>query len=348
MRSYTADAVAISEFRVFLSKVRSENPGNLRLADFPVLNPVSDSECLNRYKVSKIQKPYFSELNDTYVYTYPGKVRRRLYVNGEMLHNKDGSVKYQDVTVPNSCVAVLSTKNIHLRNYVEVDGVQTEIRAYNEYQYVDYYDLTLTKSEPKPDGSGHITKEETQRYYIYIIPKEFLSPLDRMCLIASMTPRNAYYDGMRITTRKGQLLYLYITIFDKKYSKSVEGYEQTYRVLGLNPLGMESGFDSLKYLRKMRDTLLNLWCQVGLIFPPFLTQLSEPVKDIVNLAYKSEGNKKLDVADFELRQIPVEELEAEEELPEVELSKKEQKQLAEQKRAKEQLDFLASLDTDKE
>lgn len=344
MRTYTADAVAITEFKAFLSKVRSENPENLRLADFPVLNPVSDSECLNRYKVSKIQKPYFSELNDTYVYTYPGKVRRRLYLNGEVLQNKDGSVKYQDVTVPNSCVAVLSTKNIHLRNYVEVDGVQTEVRACNEYQYVDYYDLTLTRSEPKTDGSGHRTTEETQRYYIYIIPKEFLSPLDRMCLIASMTPRNAYYDGMRVTTRKGQLLYLYITIFDKKYSKSIEGYEQTYRVLGLNPLGMESGFDSLQYLRKMRDTLLNLWCQVGLIFPPFLTQLSEPVKDIVNLAYKYEGNKKLDVTDFEIRHISIEELESEEEEPVVELSKKEKKQLAEKQRAQEQVEFLKNLD----
>lgn len=201
-------------------------------------------ECV--YKVRGVVEPYFSKLNGKVVEKYTEEVRKRQLTSTGEFRKEKGKYVYDEVVVPINSMCIVSSVTIQLRNVIQEVGRPPV--AYNPsegFRYVDYIE----------DTNGG-------RRYIYIIPKDYLVPLDLCALVLTPNTHRDQYKGLRVALANGHYVNLYVIPYKHQG-------ERGYRVLDVKPT---TNFDvEIK-------ALLEFWVRIGVMFNPEFAHMDEAVR----------------------------------------------------------------------
>lgn len=244
------DELFAREFRA-MAQQRVALSGALSLYSIPL--PVSFSgkvENVKKVIINGVRDEYYSKLNgiECVHWTKPNLRRRRFGSDGKYIYGADGKVITDSVTLPQSCAAVATNVRI---------AVPLKYKPKEAFDYVDF------ASRLNPDGSK-------ERRYVYIVPKNYCYAVNQLALVLSLNKLRSFYYGQEMVFQSGHTVYLYVIPFRPS------SIEHSYRVLKTktrNDFSAEI------------DELMKLWMQANILFPVELTNLSEPVKGRMNVAY---------------------------------------------------------------
>ena len=116
-------------------------------------------------------------------------------------------------------------------------------------------------------------------YYIYIVPKCYCYKLNELCLAVSMNRMRYTYSAIELKLLSGHTIYLSVIPY-----KPSRASEASYRVLSIK---------TSRDFTKEWASLMVFWQKSGILYPRELCQLSEPVREVMNVAYR-ELNSTLD------------------------------------------------------
>lgn len=202
--------------------------------------------------VKGVTDEYYGKLNNSEVVILPrmNLTRKKVGSNGRPII-KENRVVTEEVDVPHSCVAIVSTQRL---------GVPFKYQSKEKFIYVDVI----------KDKKGVLN-------YIYIIPRKYCYKLNQVALVLSLNKMRAYYGGMSLALQNGVTVYLY-TIPYKPKSNGVSNQNRTYRILSTKT---DVNFD------KELNEILNLWGRNRYIFDFNMCTLSESVKGRGNVAFEN-------------------------------------------------------------
>jgi hypothetical protein len=247
------EEVFAKEFRTMMSARRTLVKGfNLLSVPVPSISTWRTEKLTHTLAtVLGVSEPYFSALNNQEVQLV-GRValqKRQVLSDGSFRKTPNGDYVSSQIVVPHDDVAVFSTLSIGLRNYEVKSGRKVKYQPSKGFRYVDYV------------GSLE------NRRYIYLLPKNYVYPLNLCALILTVNKRRQYFHGARVAFQNGLYLYLYVVPF--KHQSLGDA-----RVLGFKP--------SINFFEEVR-LLLNYWVLNGVIFDYRLTQLTQPLDGVDNL-----------------------------------------------------------------
>lgn len=205
--------------------------------------------------VKGIDEPFFSDLNNTNVEVVKGRsFKKRLSYfdeNGktQFRKEKDGQGMTTEITVEKGFVAVYSSINIHLPNKVEVNGEKKNYNPTKGYRFVDFMDT------------------DKGRKYLYLIPMQYVYPMELCGLVISLNKHRAYYKGCKVALTNGHYVYVYSIPY--KYRENTG-----YYLIGAKP---SPDFD------KEMNQLLDYWMKNNILFDLNMTALESNYKGNVNL-----------------------------------------------------------------
>ena len=205
--------------------------------------------------VKGIDEPFFSDLNNTNVEVVKGRsFKKRLSYfdeNGktQFRKEKDGQGMTTEITVEKGFVAVYSSINIHLPNKVEVNGEKKNYNPTKGYRFVDFMDT------------------DKGRKYLYLIPMQYVYPMELCGLVISLNKHIAYYKGCKVALTNGHYVYVYSIPY--KYRENTG-----YYLIGAKP---SPDFD------KEMNQLLDYWMKNNILFDLNMTALENQYKGNINL-----------------------------------------------------------------
>lgn len=205
--------------------------------------------------VKGIDEPFFSDLNNTNVEVVKGRsFKKRLSYfdeNGktQFRKEKDGQGMTTEITVEKGFVAVYSSINIHLPNKVEVNREKKNYNPTKGYRFVDFMDT------------------DKGRKYLYLIPMQYVYPMELCGLVISLNKHRAYYKGCKVALTNGHYVYVYSIPY--KYRENTG-----YYLIGAKP---SPDFD------KEMNQLLDYWMKNNILFDLNMTALDSNYKGNVNL-----------------------------------------------------------------
>lgn len=240
-----------SEFQKTMYKRKAMTGGvNIRRIWTPYDDTVTSID-LRRERVylKGITDEYYGKLNKeiAVLLSRPKLKRRKFNHKGKFMFDNAGNWVMEDVSVPNGCVAVLSTRRI---------GVPNLYKSKEGFSYVDYI-------ESKSD--------KTRVRYIYIIPKVYCYRINRTALVISADKLHKYYSGIKVALQCGEYVYVHVIPFKPS------NVDRTYKVLCT-----KTGTD---YTTET-NILFTEWVRKGIVFDKKLCDLAEPVGNKVNVAYE--------------------------------------------------------------
>ena len=193
----TFDALFKREFNELMNALASNAPASLE--DVPLPPVKFEVVDFNGILIKDIPQEveYYNSLNNLTGVLYKDDVRRRKFdYLGEFMYDADLNYIYEDISVPQDSVAIVTGKNIN---------IPLDSDKYEGFKYVDYIG------------------EDEGRGYIYIVPKVNVFKLERTALVISFSRQTRFYSGLRIATAFGK--YLYLQIIPKTNQKSYETYK---------------------------------------------------------------------------------------------------------------------------
>lgn len=235
------DSIFYREFKQMLSQ-RKAISGVLNIYQLPLPTAVLNNRISTHKKVyiRGIKDEYYSKLNNTeaYLLTRPNLRRRKFDYKGQFIKDANGKFVFEDVTLPNKCVAVVSDIKI---------GVPLKHKPDDNFDYVDVISKVNTK------GVRSVK-------YIYIIPKTYCYSLNQVALVISVNRLRSYYNGVGMALQNGNIIYL----FTVPYKPS--NVEKSYRIIST-----KTTLDFNKELSLIKD----FWLRNGIIFDPSLCILTD-------------------------------------------------------------------------
>ena len=154
-----------------------------------------------------------------------------------------------EITVEKGFVAVYSSINIHLPNKVEVNGEKKNYNPTKGYRFVDFIDT------------------DKGRKYLYLIPMQYVYPMELCGLVISLNKHRAYYKGCKVALTNGHYVYVYSIPY--KYRENTG-----YYLIGAKP---SPDFD------KEMKQLLDYWMKNNILFDLNMTALDSNYKGNINL-----------------------------------------------------------------
>lgn len=253
--SQTNDGIFRTEFLNMMNGRRSMNVPIL-LKDLPL--PRVELPQLGQPRghyvyIEGVEEKFFDSLNKT-VATLEGRKTLKkpiILSDGTVKRGQDGKPEYEDITVPNTHVALSSSKSIKLRRYVEVDGKKVEHLPSNGYKYVSF------------------REKGGKRSYIYIVPKSCVYRLNVCALVLTSTPRRRFYEGYKIALQNGTYMYMYVLPFKYRQIEDI-------LVLKIKP--------SISFIKE-QETVLNILHQKNFIFSKGATELETQLNGVTNLGF---------------------------------------------------------------
>lgn len=247
----TLDAIFAKEFKQ-MSQQRVAYSGAISLFNLPLPNSFSgEVDTTKKVIINGIHDEYYSKLNKSECihWTRPNLRRRRFGSDGKYLMDANGKVLSDPVSLPNGCAAVASDIKL---------GVPLKYKPKEQFEYVD----CLTKTNP--DGS-------TERKFVYIVPKEYCFAVNQLALVLSLNRLRSFYYGQEIVLQSGHTVYMYVIPFKPS------SVERSYRVLKTKT---RNDFTA------EIEGIMQFWLKAKILYPADLTQLSEPVNGLMNVAYR--------------------------------------------------------------
>lgn len=244
------DEIFYKEFNQTLSQ-RKAQCGVVNLYELPLPPDILSNKISMHDKalIRGIDDEYYNKLNNTEVIllSRPSLKRRKFDYKGEFI-KKDGNFVFEEVTVHNKCIAVISSQKL---------GVPLKYKPKEDFTYVDM----LT-------SKGEGTKEIK---YIYIVPKKYCYKLNQVALVISLNKLRVYYNGVGMALQNGNIIYIYTIPY--KPSKS----ERSYRCICT-----KTTLDFSNELKSIRD----FWLKNNILFDYQSAQLSDGVHGRINVAYE--------------------------------------------------------------
>lgn len=245
------DEIFFKEFKE-MSQQRVAISGALSLYDLPLPKYFTGKVDIHkRVFLAGIRDEYYSKLNksEPIYWTKPNLRRRKFGAGGVFLKDRNGNIVTEQVTLPQSCIAVASDRSIRVPlKHVSEEG----------FEYVDCL------SRKKNDGT-------VERLFIYIIPKKYCYLVNQLALVLSLNKLRNFYYGQEMVLQSGHTVYLYVIPFK---SSSVD---RPYRILMTKTVNNFS---------QEIDGIMKFWLNAKILYPVELTALSEPVRDTYNVAYR--------------------------------------------------------------
>lgn len=203
---------------------------------------------MSKVRIKGVQEEYFSQLNDTDVYLWvrPRLMRRTFDCDGRFIRDSKTN-KY-------------ITKDVTLpQNCCAIVTeksikVPLKFKSREDFEYVDYA------------TSGN------KRYMIYIVPKRYCYKVNELCMVMSFTRLRSVYSAMELKLMSGHTLYVSVIPYNPR-----KAHEQNYRVLSVQ---------TSRDFSKQWKALKTYWVANGVLFPEGICALSEPIKDVMNVAYR--------------------------------------------------------------
>lgn len=244
----TNEEIFFKEFNQMINQLKATN-GVLDLYNLPLPNYNFRVEKSEIVAIGGIEVEYYEKLNNSECLLWSwGQLKRRKFdYKGEYIKDKDGNQIFVDVTLPHECVAVVSDIVI---------GVPLKFKSEEHFEYVDM-----------------ITRRENNKiYYVYIIPRKYCYKINQVALVANTNKMRSYYDGIGITLKNGNILYLYTIPY--KPSKQIRGYRIIHT---------KTNNDFSKELTLIKD----YWLKNNYMFNPEKCAIMEGIKGRDNLAIQS-------------------------------------------------------------
>lgn len=253
------ESVFAKEFSNMMNDRKSVNTGfSIKDIPCPNLGLITADDYVAGGKlafVKGIDEPFFSDLNNTNVEVVKGRsFKKRLSYfdeNGktQFRKEKDGQGMTTEITVEKGFVAVYSSINIHLPNKVEVNGEKKNYNPTKGYRFVDFIDT------------------DKGRKYLYLIPMQYVYPMELCGLVISLNKHRAYYKGCKVALTNGHYVYVYSIPY--KYRENTG-----YYLIGAKP---SPDFD------KEMKQLLDYWMKNNILFDLNMTALDSNYKGNINL-----------------------------------------------------------------
>lgn len=247
------DEIFVKEFNQLVYNLKANN-GYVNLYDIPIPDNIANTFVIERHDkvaISSIPDEYYGKLSNSEALLWNGGQlkRRKFDFKGEFMKDKNGNFIYNEVSLPNTCVAVISDTRI---------GVPLKYKPKEELQFVDTVQKNLS------DGTRLIK-------YMYIIPRQYCYKLNQVALVLSWNKLKVYYAGIGLTLKNGHILYMYVI----PYKPSSQ--QHNYRVLHC-----KTNIDFNSEICALRD----YWLKTNYMFNPSLCALMDTVKGRENLAYQ--------------------------------------------------------------
>lgn len=246
------DEIFAKEFKAMCSQ-REAMSGAINLNAIAVppqlVTPVEKGVAkMSKVRLKGIKEQYFSELNgtDVFLWVRPNLKRRTFDSEGKFIKDPH--------------TGKFITKDVTLpQNCCAVltpkaIKVPLKFKSNEQFEYVDY-----------------VTTGET-KYRIYIVPKGYCYKMTELCLVLSFNRMRSVYSAMEVKLMSGHTVYVSVIPYNPR-----KAYESNYRVVAIKPTR-----DFSQEWALLRD----FWVKNGILFPRELCELSEPVKDIMNVAYR--------------------------------------------------------------
>lgn len=244
----TNEEIFYKEFNQMINQLKAMN-GVVNIYDIPLPSFPFKVEQRDLVAIGNIGVDYYSKLNDTEAILWSnGQLKRRKFdYKGEFMKDKNGNQIFVDVTLPHDCVAVISSIQI---------GVPLKFKSDEHFEYVD----VINRNNPDGTKTPH---------YVYIIPRKYCFKLNQVALVINNNKMRVYYDGLGITLKNGNTIYLY-TI---PYKPSTQ--QRGYRVIHT-----KTSNDFTEELTAIR----NYWLEQNYMFNPTKCVLNEGTKGRDNVA----------------------------------------------------------------
>lgn len=271
----TYDSIFNREFKEMMNsrkaRVTGFALGSIPLPDFKSVTP-SKSTFYSGAKTRKValvkgvSEPFFERLENTEV-ELVGRTKlfkRQVLSDGSFRKDANNNYVADEVTVPQSSIAVLSPISIGLKRFKEDKrGNQVEHKPSEGYKYIDYVE----------------TKEG--RKYIYVLPRQRVFRLSLVALMITHNRHRNFYHCTRIALQNGHYIYLYTAPY-------------TYREnMGAHVIGLKASTNFDKEVK----LLLDFWQEKKIMFPIQDTALKEQINGVTNIGFQEmEGT--LTIEDF--------------------------------------------------
>lgn len=232
----SADEIFYKEFKQMMGELKSMN-GNVDLYDVPM--PPSLEQRLKIEKrdmvaIAEIPDQYYGKLGNSFALLWGrGRLARRKYdYKGEYMLDKNGNFTWQDVTVPQDCVAILSDRSIGVPNSYKPKG-----------DHFEYVEMVVKK-----------VGDKELRKFVYIIPRKYCYKVNQTALVLSWNKLRVYYSSISLAMRNGNTLFIGVVPY-----KPTSNTTHNYRVLMSKP-----SVDYNEELAILRD----YWIKQNVIFNP--------------------------------------------------------------------------------
>lgn len=230
------DDLFLKEFTLMMRQLKGIN-GNMNLLDLKVPQEVSDKYIIETHEkvfVDSISDEFYSRLNGSvaHVWSRPDLKRRKFDSKGNFIKDKNGNYVLEDVTLPHSCLALVSDRAI---------GVKTKYKPKEDFVYVDIVPWKLGN--------------QTVKRYVYIVPRKYCHKVNQTAIAISLNKMTReFYSGFSAALVNGSTVFVYVM----PYKPSTA--HRAYRVLatGDNPEALfEAAYNIYKH-----------WIDTGVAFNP--------------------------------------------------------------------------------
>lgn len=247
----TLDEIFAREFRQTCQK-REAITGAINLNAIsvpPELSGVQRGfEKMTKVRLKGITDEYYSRLTDSDVFLWlrPHLMRRTFDCEGRFIRDTETN-KY-------------ITKDVTLPNgccaVISDKGIGVPLK-YSSKEGFDYVDFVTVNGK---------------RYFVYIVPKQYAYKMSELCLVLSFNRLRSFYSSMELKLMSGHTLYLSVVPYSPRRAEN-----SNYRVLKVKA----SRDFSVEW-----QQLYNYWVSSGVLYPREMCELSMPVRDITNVAYR--------------------------------------------------------------
>lgn len=252
----TLDEIFYSEFNKSMNIRRASC--QFRLADLPIPSKFNGYIPTKTVVIVRgVKEEYYKKLNYGAEYkccaTLTGHVKlkkRRYLKDNTVIKDERGNVLYDEVTVQQDCVGLVSPIMI---------GVP---RAYEPKESFKYVDMVR-------NGSDSTIQKSTK--YIYIVPRKYVYRVNLCAFVISLNRLRNSYTTLSIVLTNGHTVYLQVV----PYKPTEEFNDKPYRIISVKP---SANFD------KEIMYLMSEWQNCGIMFRRELTALPEPVKGVSDCA----------------------------------------------------------------
>lgn len=210
---YNLDDLFLKEFNSMMRQLKGIN-GNMNILELELPHEVTENyfiESHDKVFINNITDEYYSRLNGSvaHVWSRPDLKRRKFDSKGNYIKDKNGNYVLEDITLPHSCLAIVSDRPI---------GVKTKYKPKEDFIYVDVIPWKL--------GNKSVKR------FVYVVPRKYCHKVNQSAVVVSLNKMTRdFYSGFSAALVNGSTVFVYVI----PYKPSTAHHAYRVLVTGDNP-----------------------------------------------------------------------------------------------------------------